>query len=638
MGAAKHLVGHGASQRIAGLDGLRGLAVTLVLGFHLYPRLVPGGWLGVSLFFTLSGFLITTVILRDLEKEAFSFKTFYARRVRRLVPAAVLVLTLFALTWTLLGWFDENHRSDVLFALLQISNWQQIWEGVPYGTALASPVVHYWSLAIEEQAYLVLPLLIVLSGRTRLLKIAIGLFALSSLATFLADGSQSIIYFGTHTRAAEILAGVIAAAFLHNTTWRPQRNIATALSLVGVSYLIWAAVFVHLKDNLVYSGGLLFTGIVSASVIVALPESRIAQFFDLRPFVWLGTVSYGVYLLHWPILLTLKRTELPDWSVPLLTLVLTLLGATVMYRAYELPMRFVLSPRKVIGALSACVLLVSGGFVLAKAPPASFENIEDELNTTPGVVVNSNVPRMLLFGDSKMALFVKGLQNRIAFEPLSRIENDLFAMSGSFTRIGCPIGSLGSLIDDEIEKQVGDGCNWTAYDTETQASEIAIIWGGTWDTTDRRITSLFGNAWVNLSDPGYNAWITSEYERLMTHLKQSRGAQKIVIINYIGQKLAERQDEYTQFLSQFKNRPDVVVLDLVSFLKRHKLSDYFPDGSHVSIGEPTSFSPSDDNSATDLYERWLEPALCAALLEKGPELLTTTTCPEIDYSPRVVKK
>ena len=639
MGASDNAsVSHGTMQRIAGLDGLRGLAVTMVLGFHLYPRLVPGGWLGVSLFFTLSGFLITTVILRDLGKEAFSFKTFYARRVRRLVPAAVLVLTMFALTWTLLGWFDENHRSDVLFALLQISNWQQIWEGVPYGTALASPVVHYWSLAIEEQAYLVLPLLIVLSGRTRLLKVALGLFVLSALATFLADGSQSIIYFGTHTRAAEVLAGVIAAAFLHNSTWRPQRNIATALSLAGVGYLIWAGVFVHLKDSLVYSGGLLFTGIVSASVIVTLPQSRIAKFFDLRPFAWLGTVSYGVYLLHWPILLTLKRTDLPHWSVPLLTLALTMVGAMVMYRTYELPMRFTFSPRKVITVLSACVVLVSGGFVLAKTPPASFEDIEDDVTTTPSVVVNTDVPRMLLFGDSKMALFVKGLQNRIALEPIARTRDDLFTMSGSFTRIGCPIGYLGYMINGEIEQVVGDGCNWSVYDTEKQPSEIAIIWGGTWDTTDRKIESLFGDKWVNLSNPDYAVWIKSQYEQLIDQFKRNRGVQKVAIVNYIGEALSDRQGAYTKFLEEFTSRPDVVVLDLVSFLKEQKILDYLPDGSHVSIGEPTEFSPTDDNSAADLYEKWFEPALCAALLEKAPELLTTKTCPEIDYSPRVVKK
>jgi peptidoglycan/LPS O-acetylase OafA/YrhL len=639
MGASVNTTeSHGTPQRIAGLDGLRGLAVTMVLGFHLYPRLVPGGWLGVSLFFTLSGFLITTMILRDLEKDTFSFKAFYARRVRRLLPAAILILTLFTCTWTLLGWFDEDHRTDVLLSFLQISNWQQIWQGVPYGTALASPVVHYWSLAIEEQAYLVLPLLIVLSGRTRLLKITFGLFVLSALATFLADGSQSIIYFGTHTRAAEVLTGVIAAAFLHNTAWRPKPEIATAVSLAGVGYLLWAVAFIHLKDNIVYSGGLLFTGAISAAVILALPHSRIAAFFDVRPFAWLGRVSYGVYLLHWPILLTLKRTDLPHWSVPLLTLALTMLGAMVIHSKFELPMRFTFTPRKVIAVLSVCVVLASGGFVFAKTPPVSFEDIEDDLNTAPDVVVSSNVPRMLLFGDSKMALFVKGLQNRIAYEPISRIKKDLFTMSGSFTRIGCPIGSLGSLVDDDIEKIVGDGCNWTVYDTETQPSEIAIIWGGTWDTADRKIPSLFGNTWVNLSDTGYNEWISKEYERLINHLKQNRGVQKIAIVNYIGEKLSYRQNDYTMFLEQFKNRPDVLVLDLVSFLKRQKISDYFPDGSHVSMGEPTSFSPTDDNSATDLYERWLEPALCAALLEKGPGLLTTTTCPEIDYSPRIVKK
>ena len=638
MGASDNAtMSHGTTQRIAGLDGLRGLAVSLVLGFHLYPRVVPGGWLGVSLFFTLSGFLITTVILRDLEKDAFSFKTFYARRVRRLVPAAVLVLTLFAATWTLIGWFDENHRSDVLFALLQISNWQQIWEGVPYGTALASPVVHYWSLAIEEQAYLVLPLLIVLSGRARLLKIAVGLFALSALATFLADGSQSIIYFGTHTRAAEVLTGVIAAAFLHNTQWRPPRNIATAVSCVGVGYLLWASTFVHLNDSLVYSGGLVFTGVVSATVIIALPQSPMAKFFDLRPFAWLGTVSYGVYLLHWPILLTLKRTDLPHWSVPLITLVLTMLGALLMYRRFELPMRFAFSPRKVLGVLCVCVMLVSGGFVLAKTPPISFEDIEDDLKTSPIVPINPNVPRMLLFGDSKMALFVKGLQNRIEFEPATRTENDLFTLSGSFTRIGCPIGYLGYMMNGEIEQVVGDGCNWSIYDTERQPSDIAVIWGGTWDTTDRKIQSLFGNKWVNLSDPDYASWIKGEYEKLINQLKRNRGVQKVVIVNYIGEALSDRQGAYTNFLTEFAARPDVAVLDLVSFLKTQKILDYLPDGSHVSIGEPTEFSPNNDNSATDLYEKWFEPALCAALLEKAPELLTTKTCPEIDYSPRVKK-
>jgi peptidoglycan/LPS O-acetylase OafA/YrhL len=631
-------VSHGTMQRIAGLDGLRGLAVTMVLGFHLYPRLVPGGWLGVSLFFTLSGFLITTVILRDLGKEAFSFKTFYARRVRRLVPAAVLVLTMFALTWTLLGWFDENHRSDVLFALLQISNWQQIWEGVPYGTALASPVVHYWSLAIEEQAYLVLPLLIVLSGRTRLLKVALGLFVLSALATFLADGSQSIIYFGTHTRAAEVLAGVIAAAFLHNTTWRPQHNIATALSLAGVGYLIWAGVFVHLKDSLVYSGGLLFTGMVSASVIVTLPQSRIAKFFDLRPFAWLGTVSYGVYLLHWPILLTLKRTDLPHWSVPLLTLALTMVGAMVMYRTYELPMRFAFSPRKVITVLSACVVLASGGFVLAKTPPASFEDLQDTIDNTPNPITYDNAPKVFYFGDSKMMAFLSGLQNRADGLSSDARDREKFSIGGSFTRFGCPVGRGGSFLNGDVITNVGEGCDWSTQDTSQDQSPIAVIWSGTWDTSGRQIPELFGDEWQDIANTRYRQWVIDEYKALFNHLRIQHGVKLITIVDFLGDSLSKYQSDYNTLLTDLDDDPSIQILGLNQFFSSTDIESYLADGSHVSTGKPTEYSPNDDNSAADLYDKWFEPVLCAALLEKAPELLTTKTCPEIDYSPRVVKK
>ena len=625
------------TQRIAGLDGLRGLAVSLVLGFHLYPRLVPGGWLGVSLFFTLSGFLITTVILRDLEKDTFTFTAFYARRVRRLVPAAVLVLTLFALTWTVLGWFDENHRSDVLFALLQISNWQQIWEGVPYGTALASPVVHYWSLAIEEQAYLVLPLLIVLSGRARLLKIAVGLFALSALATFLADGSQSIIYFGTHTRAAEVLAGVIAAAFLHNTQWRPQRNISTALSLAGVGYLIWAGVFVHLKDSLVYSGGLLVTGLVSAIVIVTLPQSPLAKFFDLRPFVWLGTVSYGVYLLHWPILLTLKRTDLPHWSVPLITLVLTMFGALLMYRRFELPMRFALTPRKIVAVLCTCVVLVSGGFVLAKTPPASFEDLQDTINNTPISTAPTNAAQVFYFGDSKMMAYLAGIQNRAEGLSADAREKELFSVGGSFARFGCPVGRGGSFLNGNTVTKVGEGCDWSTQDSSQSQSPIAVLWAGTWDVSGRQIPEIFGEEWQDLTNPLYRQWVIDQYKDLFNHLREQHGVKFITIVDFLGSSLSKYQSAYDTLLNDFIDDPSIQVLNLIKFLTPTVLESYLSDGSHVSTGEPTEYSPNNDNSAADLYEKWFEPALCAALLEKAPELLTTKTCPEIDYSPRVKK-
>jgi hypothetical protein len=535
-----------------------------------------------------------------------------------------------------LGWFDENHRSDVLFALLQISNWQQIWEGVPYGTALASPVVHYWSLAIEEQAYLVLPLLIVLSGRARLLKIAVGLFALSALATFLADGSQSIIYFGTHTRAAEVLAGVIAAAFLHNTQWRPQRNISTALSLAGVGYLIWAGVFVHLKDSLVYSGGLLVTGLVSAIVIVTLPQSPLAKFFDLRPFVWLGTVSYGVYLLHWPILLTLKRTDLPHWSVPLITLVLTILGALLMHRRFELPMRFALTPRKVVAVLCTCVVLVSGGFVLAKTPPASFEDLQDGFDSSVAdKKVRDGKIEIFFAGDSKLLTFTFGIAKGLTTK-VNLLQNSLFTQADAFVNIACPLGRRGYFKNYDDEPILArDSCDWTSIKSPGESTPIAVIWFGTWDVTGRSLNEAGPDTWLYLDSPLYQKWLTNEYLGLVQHLKETQGVQQIFIIDYLGIKAISQQDAYNDFLKSLLTDATVNILNLSDYLQKLTVNNYFPDGIHLSTGSPMEYSPNDDNSAADLYEKWLEPALCAALLEKAPELLATNMCPEIDYSPRV---
>jgi hypothetical protein len=523
---------------------------------------------------------------------------------------------------------------------LQLSNWQQIWEGVPYGTALASPVVHYWSLAIEEQAYLVLPLIIVLSGRTRLLKVALGLFALSCIATFLTDGSQSTIYFGTHTRAAEVLTGVIVAAVFHNTSWRPQRNIATIISAVGISYLVWASLFVHLKDDLVYSGGLLFTAVVSASVIATLPQSPIAAFFNLRPLVWLGTISYGIYLLHWPILLTLKRTDTPHWAVPIFTLALTLAAAILMYRMFELPMRFRFSPRKVLAVLSVCVVFVAGGFALAKTPPASFEDIKDDF---PSFVRDPKARDgkidVFFAGDSKMLTFTLGIKKGLTTNE-KLLEDSLFAQSDSFVNLACPLGRRGYFKNYDNDPILArDACDWTSIDSPADSSPaIAVIWFGTWDVTGRSLNEADPDTWLYLDSSLYQKWLANEYLGLIQHLREAQGVQQVFIIDYLGIKAIAQQDAYNDFLESLLTDAMVNILHLNQYLQKLAVNNYFPDGIHLSTGSPMEYSPNNDNSAIDLYEKWFEPALCAALLEKAPELLTTKTCPEIDYSPRVKKK
>jgi peptidoglycan/LPS O-acetylase OafA/YrhL len=632
---------HTTHQRIAGLDGVRGVAVALVLGFHLYPRLVPGGWLGVSLFFTLSGFLITTVILRDLDNNTFTFASFYARRVRRLVPAALLVLAVFTLSWTVFGWFDTNHRTDVFFAVLQVANWQQIWEGIPYGTALASPVVHYWSLAIEEQAYVVLPLLIVLTGAKRLRFVAIGLFSVSVAATFLAEQNQSVIYFGTHTRAAEILAGVIVAAFVHRNTWTPPRLTATVVSGAGLIYLIAASLIVHLNDTIVYTGGLVATGVISAAVIATIPHSSLATLFNWIPLVWLGTVSYGIYLIHWPVLQTLKRTDLPQWLISPTTLAATCVLAAIMHTTFETPIRHQHSRRPLVALLGLIIVVVSVGFTSPKSAPKSFTDLQNQTRgiTSPPITApsqnnqsHSALP-VYYFGDSKMIAYLAGLQNFVT--TASEQETQIFSVGGAFTRFGCPIGRKGNVYFKKKEHVISEGCFWPTQDTGTENSKIAVVWSGTWDVTGRKIDALSATKWQDIRSPAYQRWLANEYNALFEHLRKQHAVEFIAVVNFLGESISQYQSDYTNFLQLVTAQENVSLLDLVNYLENKNLRDFFIDGSHVSIGEPTEYSQGYDNSAADLYRKWFEPALCQAISEKNPLLLDGMNCPAIDHSPRV---
>lgn len=614
--------------RIAGLDGLRGVAVALVLGFHLYPRLVPGGWLGVSLFFTLSGFLITTVILRDLDNNSFTFKSFYARRARRLLPAALLVLALFTLSWTLLGWFDTNHRNDVFFAFLQIANWQQIWEGIPYGTALASPVVHYWSLAIEEQAYLVLPLLIVVFGAKRLRLVAPFLFILSVGATFLAHQNQSLIYFGTHTRAAEILAGVIVAIVMHNTSRTPKSHISTVVSATGLIYLITASTIVHLNDNIVYQGGLIITGVVSAAVIATVPFSPIATVLNLAPLVWLGTVSYGIYLIHWPVLLTLKQTDLPQWAISPLTLVATLGLATLMHRYYETPIRTKSTNRKLFIVTTALLVMFFTSFKFAKTPILTFEKITDRI-TSQNSGNESKIPIFLL-GDSRALTFGLGV-NKYLNSPKG-LQESLFEIHQTFIDLGCPIGRGGRIRTEYGIFNVSQKCDWT--EIVDVKSAVAIIWAGQADSLPRDPLGIEGDEFFTLADEKYRQWLKKEYQSLFSLLKKNGQIKLIGLVSHNPISNDEFPVAYNRFLNELKNENEIIIFELDDFISTEDIQDYFPDERHLSFGEPIEYSPTNDNSAADLYLRWFEPQLCEAVRESTNLLSRDTQCPTIDYSPR----
>jgi len=353
--SSERRVGHFAYQ--PALDGIRAVAVAVVLLFHAGFGWMTGGYVGVSVFFTLSGFLITTLALVEHERRgALDVGAFYARRLRRLLPASLLCLGAVVVA-AAIGLFDgaTELRRDVLGALTQVYNWVAIAGGGSYadatagGAARTSPLEHYWSLAIEEQFYWVWPLvlLVVLRGGRRARRLALGgLFigcALIAPLTSIVWGPDAA-YWATPARLAEILAGAVAALVLHDRR-RIGRRLPQGTALAapaGLLVILWAALTWPAGDGPAYDGWLPVFALASVALIVGVQvDGPLRRLLSRAPFVALGIISYGVYLYHWPIyaLLDEARTGLDQVPLFALRVAVTLVVSAASYVFVERPVR-----------------------------------------------------------------------------------------------------------------------------------------------------------------------------------------------------------------------------------------------------------------------------------------------------------
>lgn len=345
--------------RVAGLDGIRALAVTTVIVFHLLPGTLVGGYLGVDVFFVVSGFLITTLLLREHATTGrVSLRGFWARRARRLLPALVLLLLVCCTAALAIG-------GDVLVGLgLQVlgaatfsSNWLFIAAGSSYFDETVPEVFrNLWSLAVEEQFYLVWPLLLVavllrMPRWAKLLVIA-GIAAASAgwMALAYSPVDPTRVYYGTDTHAFGLAIGAFLAVL---TIGRPLAGRAARWTLAPVGFLAVAALLalaVLMPGELAetYRGGLAIVAVLSALAIAALlvPGSPVARVLDLAPIRWVGVRSYGLYLWHWPVLVLLgsalptwPREGFAAWGLAALALALTVIAAALSYRFVEQPIR-----------------------------------------------------------------------------------------------------------------------------------------------------------------------------------------------------------------------------------------------------------------------------------------------------------
>jgi peptidoglycan/LPS O-acetylase OafA/YrhL len=418
-----------ARTRIPALDGLRALAVAAVLLYHAGLSRVRGGFIGVDVFFVLSGYLITGLLAREyLATGAVALRRFYHRRARRLLPALFVVLAAVCAYVVLrLPGEAAGFRGDATASLFYVTNWWFVAKGQSYfgGTGRPSLVMHLWSLAVEEQFYVVWPaFLLVALGRSpqseraeriRALWRAVGwatLLAVCSVGLTVLLYSPwrdpSRVYYGTDTRAFELLIGVLAA-LLQIAREKPRQPVAAeaetevgstahtvrriaieSASFLTLAGILWAFAVVPASSPTLYPVGLIAVSVASAVLIRTLVSgTAVSGLLSGRPFVWLGERSYALYLWHWPIFdVTRPGVDVawPPQTVLLVRILLSVVFADLTYRFVETPIRHgalgraAARAREAFGRRELGVPLATAGSALAVLAAAAM--LTDTLVTT----------------------------------------------------------------------------------------------------------------------------------------------------------------------------------------------------------------------------------------------------------------
>ena len=573
---------------IPALDGLRGVAVAAVLCFHGELGFAHGGFLGVSTFFTLSGFLITSLLLIEWEStSAISLRRFWTRRARRLLPAALLALVGIAAYAAYVATGDEAGRigGDGLGALFYVANWRFVLGHQSYAALFSapSPVQHFWSLAIEEQFYLLFPLFAVgllprLRSRRRFQLALIALAGISAaLAWLLWSPGQdpSRVYYGTDTRAVEILIGGVLATMIGGR--RASRVRVRRIAIAGAGMIaavalgaLWATS--TQTDAFLYRGGLPLNAALTAVVIAgACHAGPLQRGLQWRPLRRLGVVSYGAYLYHWPIFLWLSAARVGFGGLALfgLRVSVTMAAALLSYRFLESPIRTgrrvtswrprVLAPVgfATVGALLFAVPGSGGGpqivfaalnqagtsgatalraprrlalptttnsvmaqAIAAAAHDAATTAVGAEPPTgatlpvtgpTPAILVPPPVLRIMVVGDSVAQTMGRGLER---WGPGHGIE----VLNAG--RLWCGIargGRTGTTFGQRATACEDWATRWTELAT-TFHPDVVVVLTTVWDASVRQ-RDEWGPDYIGPGDPRFDAFITSEWSESVRVLR-----------------------------------------------------------------------------------------------------------------------
>jgi peptidoglycan/LPS O-acetylase OafA/YrhL len=514
------------------LDGLRALAVGAVIAYHLGAGWARGGFLGVDAFFVLSGYLITSLLLNEWSgRGRISLPRFWVRRARRLLPALFVVLGAIALYAVTLAPDNQLRtlRSDGLASLFYFANWHFVLSGQSYFDlfALPSPMRHLWSLAIEEQFYLVWPLVVLVclrvgrGSRNILAAVCVaGIAASVAIMAALYDPvDPSRAYYGTDARAHTLLVGAVLALLLARRRVRSRQPMTTGLHVIGVAAAVgcvWAWARVNDQGGGLYHGGSLAFSVAVAAVIASAvqPERTPLRVLLSVPVLrWLGRISYGLYLWHWPsiVVLTEARTGLSGAPLTVVRLVTTLAAATLSFYLVEQPIRRgalrgwrgrIAVPT---GFAAAAVAIVVATVGASAASPLEQVRAGQKLPFRPAPTASRHEPatsqgahgarqpaRILLVGDSVPYTLLPGLQPQAAARGVT-VDAALVA--------GCGVvGGVVTYFDGQIPPHA-PGCEKLVDDYEKTSLERdrpdIVVWMSAWEINDRVVRGeriQFGSA------------------------------------------------------------------------------------------------------------------------------------------------
>jgi peptidoglycan/LPS O-acetylase OafA/YrhL len=558
---------------IPALDGIRGVAIVVIMGYHGGVFLTSGGFYSLDTFFALSGFLITSLLISEWQRtQTIRLGAFWARRARRLLPALLVMLLGVALYAAFLvppGTYSHL-RSDGIYALFYFANWHFIAIGSNYfvQTGLTSPLTHTWSLAVEEQFYLVWPLVVLgalklwRSKRALLVICVVGALASSTeMAVLYSPSNVNRLYYGTDTRAQSLLVGAALAVSLSlwadrrrragasladddpirlrlggDPAWAARsvlgRGIALSVGLIGVavSALLWT--MLSYNNPLAYRGGFLLAALATSAVlfsVVCSQDSVLASCLSYAPLRYVGRISYGMYLWHFPLFIYIDnaRTGLTGYPLFAVRVAVTVAVASASFYLIERPVRqrtFLRGWKAWLGTPVAVLAVVVALFAATAAPPLAASAAAPKFTGRSASPTGPPV-KVLVVGDSVALTLEIGLsEHERSF--------DVESFDGGILGCGVTNGAEFQLkgVDAPMATQCDDGPArglwphiWLA-DIAKDKPNVVMILAGLWEVANR----TYRGRWTNIEDPTYAAYVKQQLEYAV-RVARSGGAHVVLM-------------------------------------------------------------------------------------------------------------